>query len=74
MELYFDIDLCTGCKSCEVACARRYGRKRIAVDVFDGRFPITAMCRHCETSPCVEVCPKDAIKKVDSIVHVNENL
>ena len=76
MELYFDIDLCTGCKSCEVACARVYGEKRISVDLFDGKFPITAMCRHCETAPCLTVCPKDAITRDEKTgaVHVNENM
>ena len=75
MELYFDIDLCIGCRACELACAEfRRGEKRIHLELFEGRFPITGVCRQCENSPCVKVCPKDAIERVNDMVVVKENL
>ncbi|MEM2282073.1 MAG: 4Fe-4S dicluster domain-containing protein [Candidatus Hadarchaeales archaeon] len=75
MELYFDIDLCVGCHACELACAlQNHGEKRINIEVFGGLFPLSGVCRQCENSPCVQVCPKEAIKRTGDAVKINENL
>jgi Fe-S-cluster-containing hydrogenase component 2 len=44
------------------------------LELFEGRFPITGVCRQCENSPCVKVCPEDAIERVNDMVVVKENL
>jgi Fe-S-cluster-containing dehydrogenase component len=59
MELYFDADLCINCGSCEIACARENGRKKIKIELFDAQFPISSKCVHCEESPCIKVCLSD---------------
>ena len=67
-----DLDKCTGCQSCEVACKIENG---IALgqkwnEVIErgpfGDFPhlekywLPIMCQQCENAPCVDVCPTGA--------------
>ena len=72
-ELYFDLDLCIECRSCEVACALQKVDKRVRIEVY-GTFPLNLECKHCEKSPCIEVCPTNALEKRDSVVYRNEML
>lgn len=66
-----DLDLCTGCMSCEVACKQendvalgQYWSK--VLRVAQGTFPDTkqywvpTMCQQCAEAPCVHVCPTGA--------------
>ena len=66
-----DVDLCTGCMSCEVACKQendvalgQYWRK--VIRTAQGSFPDTkqfwtpVMCQQCAESPCTHVCPTGA--------------
>jgi Fe-S-cluster-containing dehydrogenase component len=74
MELYFDADLCINCGSCEIACARENRRKKIKIELFDAQFPISSKCVHCEESPCIKVCPTEAIEKRNGVVYINDLL
>ena len=67
-----DIDLCTGCRSCEVACSMRhdgncgteYSRVKIQawgeISVY-----VPVVCQHCEDPPCEIACPTKARKRVE---------
>ncbi|MGV8084121.1 MAG: 4Fe-4S dicluster domain-containing protein [Coriobacteriia bacterium] len=70
--LVIDLDRCTGCRSCEVACKMEngvglgvYWNKVLTVGPA-GTFPdieqywLPAHCQQCEDAPCVKVCPTGA--------------
>ena len=67
-----DLDMCTGCQSCQVACKiendialGEYWNKVIERGPF-GEFPhlekywLPVMCQQCEDAQCVHVCPTGA--------------
>ncbi len=67
-QLIFDVEKCTGCHYCEIACSFRHkalcGRSdsliRMVVD--DKALLRNALfCHHCKKPLCAEVCPVDAI-------------
>jgi tetrathionate reductase subunit B len=79
MKLGFlvDLDLCMGCKACEVACKAEnnvpLNSWRLRVKYVDsGTYPdvkrsFTPMrCNHCENAPCERVCPVSALHYLDS--------
>lgn len=70
MEIFLDAARCTGCKTCELACAVEHShskdlfaammeaakpRKRIFVET-DGVRNVPMECRHCENAPCIQAC------------------
>jgi len=71
--LYMDLNRCISCRGCEVACMRAHGNSKsnIFVMLLEDRFSIPLSCRHCEKSPCVKVCPTDALEKTTegSVIH-----
>lgn len=87
MKLGFlvDLDLCIGCKACEVACKAEnnvpLNTWRLRVKYVDnGVFPdvkraFTPMrCNHCENAPCERICPVSALHYIDNgIVNVDKN-
>ena len=75
---------CVGCHACSVACKEAHGTRpgvrRSRVDrVFEGAYPaarktaVPMLCMHCETAPCVEICPAGATyKREDGIVVIDK--
>jgi len=75
--IYVDVDLCSGCGACVVACMDQndvFPEKgqpafRRIYRVEEGGSPdadiryVSAACMHCEDSPCVMGCPTGAIAK-----------
>jgi len=69
-RIYLHQERCTGCRSCEIACAVQHSKsknlfgalaestpplKRIFVEEASGR-KMPVLCRHCEDAPCVNSC------------------
>ena len=71
---------CTGCKSCEIACAVEHSNSKELQQAVNetpapssrievaagGRFPVPLQCRQCEDAQCVAVCPKNALTRTDT--------
>jgi len=70
-------ELCTGCKSCEIACAVEHSRSksvylahlevpppvpRVRVLAVDS-YSVPMRCQHCADAPCLSVCPTRAISR-----------
>ncbi|MBU1925242.1 MAG: 4Fe-4S dicluster domain-containing protein [Candidatus Omnitrophica bacterium] len=74
-KIYYDVEKCLGCKSCEVYCAvGKSESKQLFRAVFEearaypcvdvkqagkNSFPIA--CRHCQDHPCVDACIAGAL-------------
>ncbi|ONI38662.1 hypothetical protein AN639_07205 [Candidatus Epulonipiscium fishelsonii] len=88
--IYCDIDACTGCGACIVACMdendidlsigetanrRVHGVEKMTEETMIPKFA-SVSCMHCEDSPCLIGCPTGAIyrHKVTSAVMVNRDL
>jgi len=85
MKLGFlvDLNLCMGCKACEVACKVEnevpLSSWRLRVKYIDiGAFPNTTReftplrCNHCESAPCERICPVSALHYLDNgIVNID---
>lgn len=74
-EIFVRLDRCTGCHTCEIACATQHSasqdlfgastelprpRKRLYVEQADDR-PVPVLCRHCEDASCVRACRTAAL-------------
>lgn len=70
-RIYLHQERCTGCKSCEIACAVQHSasktlfgamaesplpRKRLFVHGTEEGLRMPVVCRHCEDAPCVNSC------------------
>ena len=62
-QLVIDYDKCSGCRTCELECAKRhYGvinpaLARITIyKVYPG-MDVAMYCRNCNTRPCIDICP-----------------
>ncbi|MBW2429233.1 MAG: 4Fe-4S dicluster domain-containing protein [Deltaproteobacteria bacterium] len=76
-EIFVRIDRCTGCRSCEIACAVEHSsgkslfaaisetpvpRKRLYIEAAED-YNIPLLCRHCEDAPCVRSCITGALSQ-----------
>jgi len=70
--LLIDVNKLTdGGDACVTACQKVKVTKKDSGDSFS--LPI--MCQHCETAPCVDVCPTGAsMKRADGIVQVDKHI
>jgi anaerobic carbon-monoxide dehydrogenase iron sulfur subunit len=71
-SLVVDLDKCTGCRTCEMACSfMHYGeynpvKSAIQVSIFaEDAFFVPVVCFQCKDPHCMEVCPTGALTKND---------
>jgi len=89
--MLIDVNKCaTGCNECVKACNTENGISGIGDDKTDAQWirkvrltdkqtghvqSLPFMCQHCETPPCVDVCPTGAsMKREDGIVLVDKHI
>lgn len=79
VEFFVDMQRCIGCKACELACAEcetNGQESMIHVDYVDRAVSVQTtvqVCMHCENPACANVCPADAITRVESGVVQSAN-
>lgn len=87
-EVFINIERCTACKSCEIACSVEHSRsKDLFTAISEYPLPIRRVhvekalsfsypvkCMHCSDAPCMAVCPTGAMYRDEEIgsVHVNK--
>ena len=86
--VYINPEKCTGCRSCEMACAVEHSRSKDLYEaIFEEPTPkprlkvvavdffnVPMRCQHCEEAPCLDVCPTGAILKTEEgFVVLNQN-
>ena len=66
MRVYFNLDLCCGCRSCAAACA--YGhhlQSLLGHSKLGGDADLPLHCLHCDQPACAAACPNEAMQKQD---------
>ncbi len=58
-----DLSKCIDCQMCVTACGNRHGQARMTMkgESF-GQYQLPAVCLHCDTPACVEVCPYNVMR------------
>src|SRR5512144_3257058 len=71
MEFFVDPGRCIGCNACVQACSEcdtHRGYSMIQLDYVDRASSpqtVPVVCMHCQSPTCAEVCPADAIKRME---------
>lgn len=80
MNRYIAVDptRCTGCNECREACSEGHRKAGYQAEprlaLVEGDINAALSCHHCEGTPCVKVCPVNALTKdTDGRVHVDEH-
>jgi formate hydrogenlyase subunit 2 len=74
-----DPKLCIGCHTCEAACSENHRHQglqtmpRLKV-MRNKKESAPQLCRQCEDAPCAQVCPVNAINRLNGAVQLNESL
>lgn len=83
--MVIDLDKCSGCMSCDVACKRENftppGVHWSKVHIYEtGKYPQTklrslpTLCMHCEEPACLRACPTGATsKRLDGVVVIDND-
>lgn len=83
-----DSTKCTGCRACELACFAVHSQQKNQVGHTTGTVKVPAFsrlfvtradescmpvqCRHCEDAPCLNVCTRKAIQRINRKILVDE--
>ena len=74
-RVFIDIDRCIGCQTCSAACYYSHNEyRKMGFGVLREDVSLPFICRQCEESACLTVCPKDAIKKLENGVIKRMNM
>ena len=79
--IFVNSERCTGCRSCEVACALKRSslsrrlpealyeevppQPRVRVEPAAEAQGFAVQCRHCQDAPCLDACPASALYRDD---------
>jgi len=82
VALHIKESLCTGCRSCEMACSFQHENMfhydlsfiRIKENVKKEGFFKVSVCRQCKNPACMKVCPVGAITQENSTVIFNKDI
>lgn len=81
MNRYIAVDptRCTGCNECREACSdghRKAGyQSEPRLALVEGEVNAALSCHHCEGTPCLKVCPTNALHRdADGCVRVDEHI
>lgn len=80
-----DPDKCIGCRTCTVACVVAHSKENIFYQnpedinfnpklevIKTNKVSAPIQCRHCEDAPCLNVCPNNAISKLNNVIKIEE--
>jgi Fe-S-cluster-containing hydrogenase component 2 len=75
-----DPEICTGCGICEMVCsAEKEGLfcpelSRIHLVHLDEKVAVSIACRFCENTPCINACPREALKldEINNVIRVDK--
>lgn len=82
--MVMDVSKCVSCHACTASCrieneVKTEGNRCWVTDEEVGSYPevhvlkLPQLCNHCDTTPCVDVCPVDATGKTEEgIVFIDE--
>lgn len=79
MKITYNPEICTECRSCEMACSmyhfKVYNEKKAALKLFRN-FPDYKLnyCRHCAKAACQKVCSSEAIVEKNGILIVCQDM
>ncbi len=62
-RLYLDLEICSSCKECAIACGYFYHPQNNGVASLREYATFAILCRHCEEAPCVAACYHNALER-----------
>ncbi|MDD5505129.1 MAG: 4Fe-4S binding protein [Candidatus Omnitrophica bacterium] len=62
-RLFVDLDICSTCKECKVACDYFYHPQNNGIANLREYATFATICRHCEQAPCVNSCYHNALER-----------
>ncbi len=87
-EIFVRLEKCTGCHTCELACAVEHSKSkslygaiseqprpkpRVYVESTCPTMPVPVLCRHCEDAPCMHACIAGAIRRTEGGVVITQS-
>ncbi|MBU1125166.1 MAG: 4Fe-4S binding protein [Candidatus Omnitrophica bacterium] len=62
-RLFVDLEICSSCKECAVACDYFYHPQNNGISSLREYATFATICRHCEEAPCVNACYHHALER-----------
>ncbi len=75
-----DTETCSGCGICEMVCSAEKEKvfnpevSRIHLVHLDEKVAVSIACRFCENTPCINACPRQALKmdEVNNVIRLDK--
>lgn len=74
-----DSTLCIGCRTCEASCSENHRLQGLQTQarlkvMRNEKESAPQLCHQCEDAPCAQVCPVNAINRINNAIQLNESL